>query len=331
MASTNVLEVAHQDARALLETGAPVFLLVNPPEFHGPHLPLRNDRLISEGIARDLHARLADEHRDWPFLVATALEVGCDVVPGPGAVETPFRTVRSLVEGAARALHRLGARRVVLMTFHGGPNHNHAIQAGVRLLERAGVQALAPLNLVTREMLSLEGQRFAAAWAHVEAPADRAALQEELRHDFHAGFFETSMTLHYAPASVSPVHRTLPPCPPVRPTRLLSWLARLARSLGSGELARELDYAAVGTGWYSIRPFPGYTGRPHLASAASGKVFAEAILDRYLVRARAVFGGTDRSPAPILGWLPAVSLGGRLGHPTVPPDQIVVAAPGQTS
>ena len=36
----------------LLATGAPVFLCVNPVEYHGPHLSLHNDRLISEGVAR---------------------------------------------------------------------------------------------------------------------------------------------------------------------------------------------------------------------------------------------------------------------------------------
>lgn len=321
---TNVLELPHADARELLATGAPVFLSVNPLEYHGPHLSLRNDALIAAGVTRDLHARLAADGHGWPLLEATRLEVGCDVVPGPGAVETPFRSVRALVTGACSALADLGAKRVVLMTFHGGPLHNNALQAGVRLLQRRGVAALAPLNLVTQEMLTLRGAEFAGAWEHVDDPAEREALAAELSRDFHAGFFETSLSLHYAPETVSPSYRELPPCPPVRPARSFLWAARLFEALGAARLARELRFAAVGTGWYALRPFPGYTGRPAHASPAAGAFFAQHILERYHACAREVLEGRGQAPRPIMTWLPKLSFGGRAGHPHVPPAQIGV-------
>jgi creatinine amidohydrolase len=319
----NVLELPHRDARERVATGAPVFVLVNPPEFHGPHLSLRNDALVSAGLARDLHARLAEGRPEWPFLVAGELEVGCDVTPGPGTVETPFRVVKRLVLGACEAALALGAQRVVLMTFHGGPHQGHALQAGVRWLERRGVRALAPLNIITREMIDTQdGAAYAEAFAHVEDPAERAALVEELPRDFHGGFFETSLSLHYAPATVSPVHKELPPCPPVRPALPMRLAARLARLVGARALARELDFVAVGMGWHALRPFPAYTGRPAHASAASGAFFAKQLLDRYAAVAADVFAGRAPSPRPILGWLPALTLGGRLGGTTIPPREI---------
>lgn len=323
----DVLELPHHEARALLATGAPVFVLVNPPEFHGPHLSLRNDLLVATGLATDLHARLAEEHKDWPFLTAGRLDVGCDVVPGPGAVETPFRTVRRLVVDACTAAAKLGAKRVVVMTFHGGPNHNVALHAGVRALEGLGVQALAPLNLLLREMLELDPRRFSAAFAHVEDPVERQALEDELGHDFHAGFFETSMALHYAPGTVAPLHRALPPCAPVKRRPVYAGLSRVVGALGARTLARELDFAAWGTGWFALRPFPGYTGRPAHASPTAGAVFAREILDRYTACAREVFGAGRRGPRPIMSWLPGVTLGGRVGHPTVAPKDIQVEAP----
>jgi creatinine amidohydrolase len=311
----DVLELPHRDARALLQdTGAPVFLLVNPPEYHGPHLSLRNDALLSRGLAADLHAHLSKLDSRWPFLTAGELSVGCDVTPGAGAVETPYRLVRHLVTGACRALADLGARRVVVMTFHGGPNHNHAVQSGVRTLERRGVQVLAPLNVLLNEMLGTQdGAAFPEAFAHVEDPATRAALIRELPRDFHAGFFETSLSLHYAPHTVSDVRKTLPPCPPVRPAFALAAASRVAGALGARALSRELEFAAVGAGWYALRPFPGYTGQPAFASASAGAFFARHIVSRYAATADEVFGARARSPRPILGWLPAVSLGGRLG------------------
>lgn len=321
-----VLELPHGEARELLAGGAPVFVFVNPPEFHGPHLSLRNDALLSAGIARDLHARLAADGHGWPFLAGPTLEVGCDVVPGPGAVDTPYRTVKRLVSEACDAVASLGARRVVLMTFHGGPHHNHALHAGAKRLARRGVQVLAPLNLLLHEMLGLDDPAaFARAWAHVEDPAEREALARELQFDFHAGFFETSLSLHYAPTTVAPCYRELPPCEGVRPARGYLALAWIVERLGLATLARELRYAAHGVGWYGVRPFPGYTGRPAHASAAGGAFFAEQILARYHTAAREVFTGRAAGPAPIMAWLPRATLGGRAGHPHVPPEAIALS------
>lgn len=315
----NVLELPHRDARALLQdTGAPVFLMVNPAEYHGPHLSLRNDALLAAGLAKDLHARLQAIDPAWPFVTAGELGFGCDVTPGVGAVETPYPLLRALVVSTCRALADLGARRVVLMTFHGSPNHSHALQAGVRLLERRGVATLAPLNVLLNELLTTpDGAAYAGAFEHVADPAEREALVRELPQDFHAGFFETSLSLHYAPTTVSEVRRELPPCPPIRPALALSLASRAAGALGARGLSRDLAFAAVGAGWYALRPFPGYTGRPALASAAAGAFFAKEIVDRYAATAAEVFAGRARSPRPILGWMPAATLGGRL-TPHVP-------------
>ena len=62
----SLLDVAHQEAQRLVRSGAPVYLTVNPVEYHGPHLSLHNDRLISLGIVRQLHERLQARH-GWPL------------------------------------------------------------------------------------------------------------------------------------------------------------------------------------------------------------------------------------------------------------------------
>src|SRR5207249_3028418 len=70
--------------RDALASGAPVYVPVNPLEYHGPHLPLRNDAMVTAGLVRDVHARLAAAHSDWPLLVANDLDAGVEPVPGPG-------------------------------------------------------------------------------------------------------------------------------------------------------------------------------------------------------------------------------------------------------
>src|SRR5260370_33859112 len=138
----------HAQARALLAAGAPVFLPVNPVEYHGPHLSLHNDGLVSRGLARDIHAVLAQSEGDWPCLVTSDLEGGVDPCPGPGTRATPFRQVRSLVLEACRRLVELGAQRVVLVTFHGGPLHNLSPDDRVRLLAGHRARALAACQLI---------------------------------------------------------------------------------------------------------------------------------------------------------------------------------------
>src|SRR6185436_19809356 len=173
--------------------------------------------------------------------------------------------------------------------------------------------------LVLREMLMFEDAApFAEALAPIPDAEERAAAARELKYDFHAGFFETSVALHYAPYSVSPLHLTLPPCPPSTPDRLFLFASRLAGKLGRSMLARELELAAVGLGWNAIRPFPGYTGRPHLANPASGEVFARKIIEGYVPAVEAVFERRERGPEPIMAWVGRVSAGGRIGAPPRP-------------
>src|SRR5205823_7872046 len=120
------------------------------------------------------------------------------------------------------------------------------IEAGVQLLVRNGVHAVAPFNAVLAEMLWLEPAKFAAAVAHVEDVIEREQMLSRLANDFHAGFFETSMALHCAPESVSPDYRSLPPCHEVRPHPSFLLAAKAARTVGAEKLARELTFAAEG-------------------------------------------------------------------------------------
>jgi creatinine amidohydrolase len=314
-----LLEQPHTEARRLCASGAPVFLTVNPVEYHGPHLSLHNDRLVSRGLARALHAALVARGHDWPLLLGADLEIGVEPTPGPGTRHTRYGHARTLVLEACRAIVELGAQRVILMTFHGQPLHNLALQAGVDWLASKGVAALAPFHIVLREMLMFEDAApFADALAPIPDPEDRAAAARELKYDFHAGFFETSVAMHFAPTSVSSVHKTLPPCPPVVPNKLFLFASRLASRLGRPMLSRELELAAVGLGWNALRPFPGYSGRPHLANPASGEVFARKIIEGYVPAVEAVFERRERAPQPIMAWVGRLSAGGRIGAPPRP-------------
>ena len=219
----------------------------------------------------------------------------------------------------------LGAQRAVLMTFHGAPLHSLALDAGVRWLRAQGVPAIAPLNLTIAQMLTMQEADLPTlepAVAPIEDPQVRQAVLQELPTDFHAGFFETSLLMHFEPKAVSSRLGELPPCPAIKPSRAVLGLSRMAGALGAKALRKELEFAAIGLGWQSLRPFVGYTGRPALANPASGAAFAKMLLDRYAEAAQATLLEGAPPPKPALRWLLPLSLGGRLPQPTIPDRHI---------
>lgn len=321
-----LLELPHREARRLLSRGEPiVYLGVNPVEFHGPHLSLHNDRLISEGLSRDLHAALCRRRGDAPFIVASELELGCEPASGPGSRHARLSTLRDAVGEAVRALAELGARRLVLNTFHGGALHNLALDEGVRAFQRLGGRAIAPLALALGEMIAVDPGVFEQALAAAPcSEAERRALREGLRFDFHAGWLETSLALHYAPSSVSAARAELPPGPTLGQDAALALAARVARALGREALSSELDFLAIASTWTRVRPFPAYTSRPDLASAGAGALIAARFVERYAEATIAVLDGGAEAPRPPFAYLRALTLDGRLQPSFVPTRDVRV-------
>ncbi len=319
---TNLLDLPHSRARSLLSRGAPVYLPVNPVEFHGPHLSLHNDALISRGIAASIHEGLAERGHDFPFLITSDLEIGVDPTPGPGSRWTSYSQAAALVGEACARLCELGAQRVIIVTFHGSPLHSLAIHEGVKLLAKRGVRALSPLNMLLRGMLDLNVREFADAFACVPDEEQRAVLMADAARDFHAGFFETSLALHYAPRSVDERHVRLPPCPPVVPDAKFSAASQLALRLGRTQLAGELAFAAYGLGWHALRPFPGYTSQPSRALPEAGAVFARHIKREFSELTHQVLFADAQAPEPIMGWMRSLTMGGNLTPPRIPIEAV---------
>ena len=315
-------ELPHRDAQKLLKSGAPVYLGFNPVEYHGPHLPLSCDRLIGQGVLMDFTTRMSARFEDWPILVANDVDCGVEPTSGPGSRHQSYATLRKIVRESCRALLELGAKRIVLHTFHGSVMHNLALEDGVQLCRKEGAQALAPFHVVLDEMVNLDPSQYAPAFDHIEDPDERRAMIDGLSMDFHAGFFETSLALHYAQDSVSPRYAEMPPCPPFDRDPSLAALSKVAHRLGKERLSREMSFAADALGWPKLRPFPGYTGRPHRARAESGAFFANHLLDRYEQAAVRVFNDHEPPPAPIMRWLKVLTFHGAIEATKVPIEDV---------
>lgn len=309
--TVQVFEIAHRRAKLACSVGAPAFVLVNPVEYHGPHLSLHNDHVISRGLLAALHQRLQKVHPEWELLLTSEVEMGVDPAAGPGSRHTSYATLRQTLIESCRALAELGCRRIVFITFHGAPLHNLAIDAAVMWCRTHGLSAVAPFVTILAEQLQLDVERYRGAVAHLPQPdADR--LLRQLPYDFHAGFFETSVALHYAEETVDPCYLRLPPCPPIVPDAKLVFAAALAKRIGATDWARELTFAAAGVGWGNLRPYYGYASEPAFASAASGQVFASFILDSFEQAVLDVFDRELPPPRPVLRWTGPATLWGRI-------------------
>jgi len=307
-----LLDLPHARARTLLSSGAPVYLSINPVEYHGPHLSLHNDGLVSLGFIQELHQALQRTQPDWPLLFGGSLDTGLDPVPGPGSRPLPWAVGHRACWQACQALLQLGAQRVVLMTFHGSPLHNAMLNSCAQRLKKRGVACMLPGNLLFANLLSPPLDELAPTFAHIEDEGERQAMLQGLNRDFHAGFLETSISLHYVPQTVGD-YQQLPPCPPTAPAPGFLALSRLARRLGRQQLARELRFVAQAAPWYRLRPFPGYTGRPHRAAARAGAAAMRVLVRQVADCALQVFDGRGACPGPVLSWVPKLTLYGRVG------------------
>lgn len=142
---------------------------------HGPHLPLNNDWIMAEYLARRVAARC-------PVLVLPTIQYGYypAFVEYPGSVHIGLKTSRDLVMDVCRSFARHGARL------------HYVLNTGISTL-----RALAPASRgLAREGIRLEYTNLHEALAGVEKRVRRSA------GGTHADEIETSMMLYMAPEIV---------------------------------------------------------------------------------------------------------------------------------
>ena len=169
-----------QVAQAVAEGATTVILPLGATEQHGPHLPLGTDTLRAEALAARLAERL-------PALVAPALPVGCsDEHEGfAGLLSLEAETLAAVIVDCARRMAGWGARRVVVLSAHGGNGRALALAESRLRRELPALAVWIPdagalCGLAVREVAAADGISIEAV-------------------GLHAGEGETSELLHLAP------------------------------------------------------------------------------------------------------------------------------------
>lgn len=290
----------------------PIYIYVNPVEYHGPHLSLHNDFILTQAFANLLHQQ---SFADLPFIEAPAIHFGHGPANGLGSVATDYSELKKKIISMVSGVWSLGYRRFIFMTFHGDPLHNLAIFKGVQFVISRGGQAMAPFNLVLHEFMNFKPGNFQEVLELLPGmQKEKDNILQNLYLDFHAGAFETSLVLALAPQNVSSDYLKLPAASNFRPNFIFSCLAKLAKAMGLTKLSSEFNFVANGLGWSLSPEYRGYTGFPALASKELGEYFVQKkILPMFIEEAERVFTKQDKPKFPIMRWVAYLSLGGRLG------------------
>ena len=156
-------------------------LPVGATEQHGPHLPLKTDSCINDGIVRRTLEILPAEAS---VLVLPRQAVGESTEHGgfPGTLSLAPETAIRAWTDIGRCVHAAGLRKLVFFNSHGGQPQIVSIAAQRLRLEQGML-----VVMTNSYKLGLPEGLFET---------------DELRHGIHGGAVETSILLHLSPETV---------------------------------------------------------------------------------------------------------------------------------
>ena len=178
-------------------------------EEHGPHLPFGVDVFVAEFMADKIIAEINIKHPDFTIVKFPPLYVGSGGIRWLGTINSKQRTMRKIVYDYCSHLGKHGFKYVLLSNGHGGLGHVVALEEAARKCSRRyKMSVISPsgkvaFNLMTGkyidEIEALSGHKFSEE------------EKEDLKNDFHAGWWETSVMLLMKPHLVKDLYKNLEP------------------------------------------------------------------------------------------------------------------------
>ena len=178
-------DLSTREFAALAMDQVVAILPIAATEQHGPHLPVRVDAAINEGIVKRAVELMPD---DLPALVLPMLPIGKsdEHQAFPGTLTLSYQTLGQMWFEIAQSVQRAGVRKILFWNSHGGQP---------QLME-----------MVCRR-LRVELGMFAvgANWFGTIDSSDLYS-ETERHHGIHGGESETGMLLHLHPELVQMEH-----------------------------------------------------------------------------------------------------------------------------
>ena len=202
-------KLSYPEIDALPREKTLVFLAISPLEEHGPHLPVGVDFFNAGFFARRAAENLVQARPDSNVLLYPPIPIGANTFRFVGSVWIKMRTLKRMILEIVRSLARFRFDKIALFSAHGGPFHLLTLDEACFLARRKfGIKMILPGSAATVKFL--RGEYL----SEIEEALGRKLEEAEkkaLPHDFHAGWWETSMMLLIYPQLVKPVYKTLEP------------------------------------------------------------------------------------------------------------------------
>ena len=245
--SARFCDLRYPQLKQLVEQNALVLLPVGQTEEHGPWLPVGTDSIIAEEVADATADRLEG---DPPCVVMDPVVYGYSgrvMSQWPGTIRLRMDTLMAVVRETTASLVEMGFRKIIIVSIHG--HHAGAVRVVVRQLADecdVDVAAAFPAAMVAKTL-----QEVSKAGPGASS---------------HAGEFETSLMLHLRPNLVD-----------------MSAATDVDRLTIDTEFSSSEVFWST---WRRQRTNTGAYGAPTQASAETGRVLFDAMVERLAAFAR---------------------------------------------
>ena len=241
-------DLSAEDFRNLDMSQIVAVLPVGAVEQHGPHLPVRVDAAINEGIMRHAVKRMSDE---FPALILPTMAIGKSNEHSayPGTLTLSAETLARVWYEVCESVYRAGVRKVLFVNSHGG-------QPQV-------------MEIVCRDLrINLGMFAVSSKWSSFADLSDLFSA-EERKHGIHAGEVETSVMRYLHPELVD--------------MSLAEDFPALSQVLEKEYELLMTEGGAVGFGWQmqDINP-KGACGNALAADVERGRICVERAADKLI-------------------------------------------------
>jgi len=241
-------DLSAEDFRNLDMSQIVAVLPVGAVEQHGPHLPVRVDAAINEGIMRHAVERMSD---DFPALILPTMAIGKSNEHSayPGTLTLSAETLARVWYEVCESVYRAGVRKVLFVNSHGG-------QPQV-------------MEIVCRDLrINLGMFAVSSKWSSFADLSDLFSA-EERKHGIHAGEVETSVMRYLHPELVD--------------MSLAEDFPALSQVLEKEYELLMTEGGAVGFGWQmqDINP-KGACGNALAADVERGRICVERAADKLI-------------------------------------------------
>ncbi len=182
---------------------------ISPLEEHGPHLPIGVDSLNARYFAEYTARMLIKEFPEYDVLLFPVIPLGTQVYKHIGSFFIKQSTLFDIVYQTGKSLALYGFENIFVVSGHGPPKQIVAIEAACKRVSRhtetrmiclSGGLTVKFLNGEMVETISKKlGREFTDEEKHL------------LKHDYHAGWWETSMMLWLYPELVDDSYKRMTP------------------------------------------------------------------------------------------------------------------------